>query len=170
MITWGVVSALLSIVLITNNNASFVLAAGFFSKLFAFILGSILGLMGAMIGDAIRKFALPDLFVTNGGIGAIIWSRVFWGIGPQVIGLFIGAALGIGMILHTSDESLKVKGDFLSGCVSSGTSKSICSCAYSKLQENYSDEELVKINMFRAQSLIDEFLKDSTNALKECKN
>jgi hypothetical protein len=100
LIIWGIAAVLLSILMITKNNASFVLAAGFFAKFFAFILGAAFGLGGAMIGDAIRRFALPDSFFTSGGIGSIIWTKVFWAIGPQVVGLVIGTALGIGIILH----------------------------------------------------------------------
>lgn len=100
MVIWGAVAFIISIIMVTNNNASFVLAAGFFTKFFAVILGSAFGLAGALIGDAIRKFALPDGFITNGGMGSIIWTKIFWAIGPQSIGVFIGVALGCSIILH----------------------------------------------------------------------
>lgn len=68
----------------------------------------------------------------------------------------------------SNDESSKIKGEFLAGCVSTGASKSVCKCIYSKLQEKYTDEELIKIN--RSGSLSDYFLKNSVNAAQECRN
>lgn len=96
---WGVVAFLLAILMVTRNNSYMVMSAGFFAKFFAVIVGSALGLGGAMIGDSIRRFALPDAFFTNGGMGSIIRTKLFWMIGPQVIGVFIGVALGASIVL-----------------------------------------------------------------------
>ena len=53
-----------------------------------------------LIGDAIRKFAHPDAVFTGGGMLSLIWIKVFWKVGPQVIGLFIGVMLGCALVLR----------------------------------------------------------------------
>lgn len=99
-VIWGLVAIAVAIISVTFNAQPHVKYAGFFAKFFAVILGSALGLMGALIGDAIRKFALPDAFLTNGGIGSIVWTKMFWLIGPQSIGVVIGVLIGCSLILH----------------------------------------------------------------------
>lgn len=96
---WGVASVALSILAIVMNTSPLVLGAGFWLKVFCVIVASALGLAGALIGDALRKFAQPSAVFTRGGIGSLIWIKVFWSIGPQAIGLFIGVFMGIGWVL-----------------------------------------------------------------------
>lgn len=100
VILWGLAALILAIIMCTFNNSAMVLRAGFFAKFFAVILGTFLGLGGALIGDALRKFAQPDSFYTNGGFFHFIWIKVFWICGPQVIGLGIGVALGCSIVLR----------------------------------------------------------------------
>lgn len=99
VILWGVAALVLAILMCTFNNSPMVLRAGFFAKTFAVILGTALGLGGALIGDALRKFAHPDSVYTRGGFFHLIWIKVFWACGPQVIGLGIGVALGCSLVL-----------------------------------------------------------------------
>ncbi|HDS0927958.1 TPA: hypothetical protein QDZ23_002614 [Pseudomonas putida] len=99
VILWGIAAFVLAILMITFNNSALVLRAGFFAKFFAVILGTILGLGGALLGDALRKFAHPDSVYTSGGFFHLIWIKVFWACGPQVIGLGIGVALGCSIVL-----------------------------------------------------------------------
>ncbi|MFV7463677.1 hypothetical protein [Pseudomonas shirazica] len=99
VILWGIAAFVLAILMITFNNSALVLRAGFFAKFFAVILGTILGLGGALLGDALRKFAHPDSVYTSGGFFHLIWIKVFWVCGPQVIGLGIGVALGCSIVL-----------------------------------------------------------------------
>ncbi len=98
-ITWAVVSLAFAILVVTKNNSAMVLGAGFFAKFFAVIVGTALGTTGAMIGEGIRRFALPDGFFTSGGMGSIIKTKLFWMIGPQAIGAFVGVALGASLVL-----------------------------------------------------------------------
>ncbi|HCF9849678.1 TPA: hypothetical protein SL658_000899 [Pseudomonas aeruginosa] len=100
LIGWPIAAFTLSILMITFNNAPMVLAAGFFAKTFAVILGTVLGGAGALIGDAIRKFAMPDGVFTSGGMAQLIWIKIFWTIGPQTIGLIAGSAMGCGVVLN----------------------------------------------------------------------
>lgn len=97
---WGGVAFLLAIVMVTENNSAMVLGAGFFAKVFAALVGSVLGTAGALLGDAIRRFALPDAFYTTGGMGSILKTKLFWMIGPQAIGVVIGVALGASLVLN----------------------------------------------------------------------
>lgn len=97
---WGLAAFVLAIIMCTFNNSAMVLRAGFFAKTFAVILGTVLGLGGALIGDALRKFAQPSSVYTSGGFFHLIWIKVFWVCGPQVIGLGIGVALGCSIVLR----------------------------------------------------------------------
>lgn len=99
VIGWGVAAIVFAVVMCTFNNSATVLGATFGAKLLAIIVGSLLGLIGALIGDAIRKFAHPDAVFTNGGMFQLIWIKLFWLCGPQLVGLGIGVALGVGLVL-----------------------------------------------------------------------
>ncbi len=99
-ILWGVIAIGFSILVVMVNTAPAVAKAGFFAKLFGIILGAITGTLGALAGDMIRKFAKPDFMMTSGGMGSIIWMKLFWMAGPQVIGLVIGTIIGNSLILN----------------------------------------------------------------------
>lgn len=99
VIIWGIAAFVLSILMVSFNNSSMVINASIWLKIAAVIVGAPLGLVGALLGDAIRKFAAPDMYFTTGGMGQLIWLRIFWSIGPQSIGLLIGVALGCSLIL-----------------------------------------------------------------------
>lgn len=99
VIGWGLASLVFSITYILISASPSVLGASVMAKIFAVIASTVLALAGALIGDAIRRFARPDAIFTSGGIGSLIWNKVFWMIGPQVVGLFIGAAVGIQFVL-----------------------------------------------------------------------
>lgn len=100
IIGWAIAAIILSILAVTFNNSAMVLGAGFFMKFLAVIVGSVVGLIGALLGDAIRKFAHPDAVFTNGGLFQLVWIKVFWLLGPQLIGLVLGAFLGISLVLR----------------------------------------------------------------------
>jgi len=96
VIIWGAAAIVLSFVLTTQNvNAPIYYASGWV-QFFAIISGTATGTIGALLGNALRNFAKPDRVFTNGGFFQIIGTKVFWAIGPQCIGLLIGAAMGAG--------------------------------------------------------------------------
>lgn len=53
-------------------------------------------------------------------------------------------------LVSCTDKNSKLRGDFLSGCVTSGLSKSQCSCMFFHLESLYSSEDLLKINYFQS--------------------
>lgn len=65
--------------------------------------------------------------------------------------------VSLSLLAGCSDENKEARGEFLAGCVSSGTPKSICSCTFEKLEQKYSPEELRRIMLSGAlppQSLL----------------
>ena len=60
----------------------------------AVIVGMPLGTIGGAIGDALRKAAHPDAILTTGGMTDILKTKLFWAIGPQLIGVCIGSFIG----------------------------------------------------------------------------
>lgn len=99
VIGWGIAAAALAIFAVVFNNSAMALGAGWFAKTMAVLVGSLLGWGGALIGDAIRRFAHPDAVLTNGGILSLIWIKVFWALGPQLVGLLIGVFAGAAIVL-----------------------------------------------------------------------
>jgi hypothetical protein len=100
VIGWAIAAVVLSIFFTVNNNSALVLGASTFAKIGAIVVGSVTGFIGALLGDAIRRFARPDAVYTRGGILHLVWIKVFWLLGPQVIGLIGGIAIGCAIVLR----------------------------------------------------------------------
>ncbi|MEN5387713.1 hypothetical protein ABE179_07200 [Aliarcobacter skirrowii] len=49
----------------------------------------LLGYFGAVVGNIIRIYAMPDVYFTNGTLLDGIKKRFFWSHGPQLIGFFL---------------------------------------------------------------------------------
>lgn len=96
---WAFVSFGFAIFIHVFNSSYTVTHAGFFHKCFSVIVASILGTIGAVIGDGIRRFAMPDAMLTS-GIGETIKAKLFWMVGPQLIGMAIGVFVGAGVVLR----------------------------------------------------------------------
>ena len=96
---WAIVAFIFAIVICINNNSPMILGAGFFAKTFAVILATILGVIGVLIGDALRRFVKPDFIFTTGGFAQLLWIKIFWRVGPQLIGLFLGVFFGFSIVL-----------------------------------------------------------------------
>ncbi|WP_075594238.1 hypothetical protein [Pseudoalteromonas sp. PAB 2.2] len=97
LIIWGVISVPVAI-FACSAQPEFTYA-GFWLSSLSIILASIFGLVGALIGNALRKFAKPDSVFTSGGFFQLIWIKIFWSIGPQVIGLLIGVTIAGALVL-----------------------------------------------------------------------
>lgn len=61
--------------------------------------GTFFTTLGVVIGDALRRFTKPDLVFASDGIG-LFKAKVFWLIGPQVIGWIIGWIATQGFLAH----------------------------------------------------------------------
>jgi len=62
---------------------------GFFGHLATLVFGTLFTTVGVVIGDALRRFVKPDLIFASDGV-ELFRKKVFWWIGPQAIGWFIG--------------------------------------------------------------------------------
>ena len=99
-IVWGFVAIALSIVSCTVTNSPLVLSASLFEKLAAVCAGSIAGSLLALVGDALRRTVRPDFIITNGGLFSLLLTKLFWAVGPQLIGLCIGVFVAVAMVLR----------------------------------------------------------------------
>jgi len=62
---------------------------GFFGYLLMLLFGTLFTTIGVTVGDAFRHFVKPDIvFATD--TFSLFRTKVFWLIGPQAIGWFIG--------------------------------------------------------------------------------
>ncbi|MGE0429381.1 MAG: hypothetical protein AB7P11_15365 [Hydrogenophaga sp.] len=79
---------------------------GFFGYIALFVSGSIFTTIGALAGDALRRLAMPDLYVTRGFTDSIK-KRIFWAIGPQAIGWFLGTIATNGFMQNYLDYDMQ---------------------------------------------------------------
>ncbi|GGX19404.1 hypothetical protein GCM10007242_27830 [Pigmentiphaga litoralis] len=96
---WAVVALVTAIFFCSVNTAALVLGASFGAKILAVIAGALLGWVGALVGNAVRKFAQPDVVMTSGGMASLIWLKLFWSVGPQLFGLVAGVVIGEAIVL-----------------------------------------------------------------------
>ncbi len=57
---------------------------GFVSTIYVILIGY----MGAIVGNILRIYAMPDMYLTDGSLWDNIKKRFFWTHGPQLIGFF----------------------------------------------------------------------------------
>jgi hypothetical protein len=96
---YAVVALFMCCVAVFVNNSPIVRNAGFFAKFFAIVVGTGLGTIGALIGNALRKAVHPDAVWTSGGFWSLLWTKVFWQWGPQTIGMVGGVFIGVAVVL-----------------------------------------------------------------------
>lgn len=70
----------------------------FFMRFLIFSLATPCGYLGGLIGDFVRKLAIPDAIITDGRMSSILKEKFFWFIVPQLIGIGLGASFGAGLI------------------------------------------------------------------------
>ncbi|WP_124597037.1 hypothetical protein [Burkholderia stagnalis] len=66
---------------------------------FLWFAGTLLGYIGVRLGDAVRRIAKPDVLVVSGGVSDALWARICWAIGPQIVGLYLGAVTGTSILV-----------------------------------------------------------------------
>jgi hypothetical protein len=62
---------------------------GFFGNIALLVGGTLFTTIGVVIGDAFRRFVMPDSFFSSGALDAFK-KKLFWLYGPQAVGWFIG--------------------------------------------------------------------------------
>jgi len=134
-----IVAFIIAVLMVTVNDNEMVLRAGFFWKVIAVIMGTIVGYIGIIIGSSIKENILPHS----------IW--------PPIIGALLGVALGCVIVLKPSSQATKIRGEILAGCVHSSKSKSECKCIYDKIEDKFSTNDLIIIN--KAKQAPDDFIR-----------
>lgn len=72
---------------------------GFFGNVALLVVGTIFTTIGVFIGDSFRLFVMPDLISASDSVD-MFKKRVFWKIGPQVIGWIVGLIAFKGMMTN----------------------------------------------------------------------
>ncbi len=67
----------------------------------------------------------------------------------------------------SNSETSKMRKEFVSGCLQNGASRSICSCIFDEVENNYSAEQLKQMNAGSIPAGFPEFAMKSTY---KCKN
>ena len=62
---------------------------GFWGGVSTLIFGTLFTGLGVLLGDGFRRFARPDVVIGTDGID-LFRQKVFWRIGPQLIGWIVG--------------------------------------------------------------------------------
>lgn len=109
---WGLIAVIMSVCIgftLKPENPGFWVRTALVVS--AAIGGGCLGLIGALIGNVCRKFAHPSFVITNGGMWELLKIKVFWAIGPQVIGLLIGTIIGVAITGGALSEHVFKKKD-----------------------------------------------------------
>ncbi|WP_406867162.1 hypothetical protein [Paraburkholderia fungorum] len=66
---------------------------------FVWIAGTLLGIVGVRISNALRRAAKPDIIITSGGLQGMLGAKIFWSVGPQTVGLLIGTVVGCSTLM-----------------------------------------------------------------------
>jgi len=94
---FGGLSLVLSIMFGYHMGSYYLAEPGFWTRAIliaiAIVTGTPLGVAGATVGDAFRRAACPDQIKEDGFL-KMLQANLYWAIGPQLIGMFIGALLG----------------------------------------------------------------------------
>ena len=86
-----IISCMIAIlILLVNTFSAKGVSLGFWHGTLALIGWTIAPGIGAIVGDTLRRICMPDSIFTSGGMGSILKAKIFWSIGPQCIGWYIG--------------------------------------------------------------------------------
>lgn len=107
VVIWLVVSIVASTLIVAAGVANLIFGEGsatigFWSATWRLALGFILSvpasLFLASIGDKLRTMAMPVVILSSGFVDTLK-TKLFWAIGPQIIGVLIGQAIVWSLIL-----------------------------------------------------------------------
>ena len=71
---------------------------GFFGKILAAVAFSIFGFVGILLGDFFRKCICADFILTS-GLENMIYQKLFWLAGPQLVGYMGGMYLSLWLLM-----------------------------------------------------------------------
>lgn len=84
LICFGIIFGLTALVVFSPS-----VRLGFFGFAAFLLVGTVFTTIGVSVGDVFRRFVMPDAYITSGAVDSFK-KKVFWSIGPQTIGWFIG--------------------------------------------------------------------------------
>ena len=76
--------------------------------------------------------------------------------------------LGMTVLASCSSEESKARGEYLAGCIQSGTDKAACDCTYDKMLKFYSFKELKAMSQ-SSRRIPPEFMDNAVKAVLICK-
>ena len=81
-------------------NHRVVVQVSFWVRAGVFIAGTVGGTIGMMLGRFARDLVRPDFIITGGGMSGLVKARLFWALGPQLIGMLAGLFLSAGGFIY----------------------------------------------------------------------
>ncbi|MES2280964.1 MAG: hypothetical protein V4542_06090 [Pseudomonadota bacterium] len=79
-----------------------------------------------------------------------------------------GVALGMVFLAACSNEESKARGDYVAGCMQSGTDKAACDCTYDKMLKFYTFKELKAMSQ-SSRRIPPDFMDNVVKAVLICK-
>jgi len=96
---WAVLSLAWSIFLAYANSHRTLAGLSFIVVALVTLAGTVGGTLGALIGLWVRNALQPDFVITDGRASSIAKNKLFWWIGPQLIGFGLGSVFLFSLVL-----------------------------------------------------------------------
>jgi hypothetical protein len=71
-----------------------------------YVLSLVTATIGYKIGGALRNFVMPDVMWVEGGFSDLLLTKIWWMIGPQVIGYSCGAIVPYSALMGLVDYGI----------------------------------------------------------------
>lgn len=82
--------------------------------------------------------------------------------------LRVALVLGMTVLASCSSEESKARGEYLAGCIQSGTDKAACDCTYDKLLQIYPFQQLKAMSQ-SSRKIPPDFMDNAVKAVLICK-
>lgn len=103
LLLYAVISAVLALIYAATYDGivqrKVIIQVTFLVRVGIFIFGTVGGTVGMYIGRVIRDLVHPDFIITSDGMKGLIKARLFWAVGPQLIGMLIGFYVLVGLFI-----------------------------------------------------------------------
>lgn len=97
-VIWAVLALAFSVFGVYANLHRSFAGSSVFILVLAVIAGTVGGTLGALIGLWVRNILQPDFVITDGRVSSIAKTKLYWWIGPQLIGFFAGSLVLIAIV------------------------------------------------------------------------